>query len=386
MAAITVVQGARDWGTLKTETRRVRDVEPELQQLEPEAGPLTQILSRLETMTAVDRQIEWFEDQLLPDFDVLSVAVAVADVTITVTNYKYFRAGDLVRINDNEVVRVTADPTTNAVSVTRGYGSVAATAAPNASRLFIVSDAGMEFDTYRTSLTTQKIPKYNYIQDLATPMAFTDHDMATDTWAGKDLPNEHRKGIIEQKKKQEKSLFLGQAYLDQTGPHPIATSAGMLYYIATNVKDVSGGFTEAELEDFLRICFRYGSSQKMIFCSPKLIQSINGFSRSKLQTYCDDDSYGVTITEYKNAGRRVGLIEEKLLTNASLNDLSGIAGYGFLVDPANIKLAYMQGMGTQLAENLQNPGVKGRVDEVRSSYGFKMFLDQTHGLLTGVQD
>jgi hypothetical protein len=386
MASISVVQGARDTNTLSNETRRVRDVEPELQQLEPEAGPLTQILSRLETMSATDRKIEWFEDQLLPDFDILASNLAAGDATMTVTNFKYFRAGDLVRVNDNEVVRVSATPTTTSVAITRGYGSIAAVAATAPCRLFIVSDAGMEFDTYRDQLTTQKIPKYNYIQDLSTPMSFTDHDMATETFAGKDLPNEHRKGIIEQKKKQEKSLFLGQPYLDTTGAHPVATSAGMLYYIQTNVKDVSGGFTEAEFEDFLRICFRYGSAQKMVFCSPKLIQSINGFSRSKLQTYCDDDSYGVTITEYKNAGRRVGLIEEKLLTNASLNDMSGIAGYGFLIDPANVKMAYMQGMGTQLAENLQNPGVKGRVDEVRSSYGFKMFLDQTHGLLTGVAD
>ena len=386
MANITVVQGARDTNTLSTETRRTRDVEPMLQQLEPEAGPLTTIMSRLETVTATDRKTEWFEDQLLPDFDVLSAAVLVGDTTITVTNYKYFRAGDLVRINDNETVRVSATPTTTTVTVTRGYGSVAAVAANNGSRLFIVSDAGMEFDTFRDQLTTQKVPKYNYIQDIATPMSFTDHDMATDTFAGKDLPNEHRKGIIEQKKKIEKALILGQPYLDVSGAHPVATMGGLDYFIQTNVKDVSGGFTEAEFEDFLRICFRHGSSQKLIFCSPKLIQSINGFSRSKLQTQCGESTYGATITEYDNAGRHVGLIEEKLLTNQSLNDLTGIAGYGYLVDPANVKMAYMQGMGTQLEENLQNPGVKGRVDEVRSSVGFKMFLDQTHGKITGVQD
>lgn len=386
MPAITVVQGPRDSNTLTNETRRTRDVEDMLQQLEPAEGPLTQILSKLETVTATDPKTEWFEDQLLPDFDVLGADLAIGAATMTVTNYKYFRAGDLVRINDSETVRVSATPTTTSVAITRAYGSVGAQAASIGQRLFIVSDAGAEFDSYRDQLTTQKVPKYNYIQDLATPCSFTDTEMATNTFAGKDLPNEHRKAIIEQKKKMEKAFILGQPYEDLTGARPVRTAAGLLYYIQSNVKDVSGGFTEAEFEDFLRICFRYGSAEKLIFCSPKLIQSINGFARAKLETFCDEDTYGVTITQYKNAGRRVGLIEEKLLTNASLNDLTGIAGYGILVDPANIKMAYLQGLGTQMKENVQNPGVKGRIDEVRSSFGFKAFLDQTHGLLTGVAD
>lgn len=386
MAAISVAQGARAYPLLSTETRLVRDVEDMLQELEPSEGPLTQILSRLETVTATDAKIEWFEDQLLPDFDVLAADLTAVATSMTVTNYKYFRAGDLVKVNDNEVVRVSATPTTTAVSITRAFGSIAAAAASSGARLFILSDAGAEFDSYRDQLTTQKVPKYNYIQDLATPCSFTDLDLASETFAGKDMPNEHRKAIIEHKKKMEKAFILGQPYYTTSGNYSIRSTAGLEYFITTNIKDVSGGFTEPELEDFLRICFRYGSDQKLIFCSPKAIQSINGFARAKLQTFCDDNTYGVTITEYRNAGRQVGLIEEKLLTNASLNDLTGIAGHAILVDPANVKMAYLQGQGTHLAENIQNPGVKGRVDEVRGSFGLKVFLDQTHGLLTGIAD
>ena len=89
---------------------------------------------------------------------------------------------------------------------------------------------------------------------------------------------------------------------------------------------------------------------------------------------------------HENAGRTIGLIEEKLLTNLSLTDLSGQAGYAFLVDPAYAKLAYLQGNGNMLEENLQNPGIKGTVDEVRASVGFKLLLEQCHGMITGVQD
>ncbi len=386
MAAISVVTGARSSQTLLTETRRVRDVEDMLQQLEPNDGPLTTILSRLQTDTATDPKVEWFEDQLLPDFDVLAADITAVATTMTVTNYQYFRKGDLVKINDSEVVRVSATPSTTSVSITRGYGSISGVAALSGQRLFILSDAGAEFDSYRDNLSTQKIPKYNYVQDLATPMQFTDADIWTDTFAGKDLPQEHAKGLIEHKKKMEKALILGQPYNDTSGTYPIRSTGGIEYFIQTNVKDVAGGFTEPEWEDFLRICFRYGSPEKLVLCSPKAIQSINGFSRAKLHTTSDESTYGVTMTEYKNAGRRVMLVEEKLLTNQNLNDLTGIAGHAILVDPNKLKLAYAQGQGTKLHENLQNPGVKGRVDEYRTSFGFKMFNEQTHGLLTGVVD
>lgn len=383
---IGVTTGPRNTTDLSTEKRLMRDVENELQQLEPSAGPLTTILMKLEVVNATQVLLEWEEDQLLPDFDQLTAALAAADVNMTVANFAYYRKGDLVKINDYETVLVNATPAANPVAITRGYGSIPAAAAAAGSRVYIVSDAGAEFDSYRDQLTTQKIPKYNYIQAIASPCSWTREAMAADTFAGKDVPQEQRKAMIEQKKKFEKMIINGQPYLDTTGSEPRRTAAGMEYYIQTNVRDFSGGFTEPGFEDWLRTCFRYGSDEKIMVCSPKLIQSINGFARGKLRTYNGKQNYGVTVTKYESAGRTIGLVEEKLLTNLSLNDLSGQAGYGFLVDPAYVKLAYLQGNGNVLEENLQNPGIKGRVDEVRASVGFKMFLEQCHGMVTGVQD
>ncbi len=353
--------------------------------MEPSEAPLTQILTRLETVAATNMLVEWFEDARLPDFDTLLGALAVGDVNINVSNPAYYIAGMLVKVADNEIVRVTGAAVGNNVPVERGYGT-ATLAAGAGARLYIVSTAGMEGDTYGTALSTQKVNKYNYCQKIETVMEWSDEDMGTETWAGMDLPNEQRKGLVEQKTRYEKALVHGMPNLDQTQANPIRAMGGFLYYIQTNVKDVSAGFTEAEFEDFLRICFRFGGRHKLLFCSPKLIQSINGFARGKLQTFTDEDSYGVTITEYKSAGRHVGLVENPLLTNQNLNDLTGQAGYGFLIDPQYMKLAYFNGNTTKLHENLQNPGQMLRVDAVRGGPSLKMMLDQTHGILTGCQD
>lgn len=383
---ISVSAGPRNTTILNTEGRLMRDVEADLQELEPSAGPLTTILMKLETVNATQVLLEWEEDQLLPDFDTTTAAIAVGDVTMTVSNFAYYRKGDLVKINDYETVLVTATPAANPVSITRGYGSIAAAAAPLGCRLYIVSDAGAEFDSYRDQLTTQKVPKYNYIQDIASPCSFTRANMAAATFAGKDRPQEQRKAMIEQKKKIEKMVIHGQPYNDLTGAEPRRTAAGLEYYIQTNVRDFSGGFTEPGFEDWIRTTSRYGSDEKLLIASPKLCQSINAFSRGKLRTSNGKQNYGVTVTKYENAGRVIGIVEEKLLTNANLNDLTGQAGVGFLIDPALVKLAYLQGNGNVLEQDLQNPGIKGAVDEVRASVGFKLFLEQAHGMATGVMD
>ena len=379
----TVVPGSRTTATIDTETRNVRDVLPEMQELEASEAPLTQILSRLETVTSNNMMPEWYEDALLPDFDTLAVALAAGDGTMTVSNGSFYIAGMLVKINDNEMVRVTL-VTGNVITIERAYGCQAV-AAPINSRLYLIAPAGLEGDTYTTALSTQKVNRYNFCQKVETVKQWSQEDINTETFGGQDLPNEQRLAIIEQKKRYEKLLVHGNPYKDDSQASRVWAMGGFLYYIKTNVKDVSAGFTETEFEDFLRVVFRYGGRNKLLFCSPKLITSINTFARGKLQTFTDDDSYGVTITEYKSAGRHIGLIENPLLTNANLNDLSGQAGYGFCVDPQYMHLVYFRGAETKLHENLQNPGVQGRVDAVRGSPSLRLMLDQCHGIITGAR-
>lgn len=384
MAQITVAQGARTVGTLTTEGRRVRDVEKMLWQLEPDAGPLTTMLSRLSADTATDPKVEWFEDQLLPDFDTLAANLAVGDATMTVNNYKLFRSGDIVRINDNEQVRVNTTPTSAAVAITRAQGN-AAQAAVAGNRLWIVSDAGVEFGTNRDGLSTIKQNMYNYIQFVQTPCIFSLQEINTDTFAGKDLPQEHRKAYIEHKKKLEKQLLVGLPYEDTTSqsPYTIRTFGGLGYYIKTNVKDVSAGFTEPEWESFLRVVFRYGSKERLVLGSPAFMQALSTFARSKIQTRSGETSYGLTLTQYKCFFGTVLMANEVLLNNFDLTDLSGVGGWAFVIDINKVKFAYQQNMGMRMAENIQLPAQEGRIDEVRSYSSLKLFNEQAHGLLTG---
>jgi len=355
-------------------------------QLEPDAGALVTLTGKLKSRVSQDPKIEWFEDELAPRFDVLNGALTAAATTMTVTNYAYFRLGDLVRVNKAEIVYVGATPTTTTVTIQRAFGETAAATASVGDQLQILSNTNLEGASTRAFLSTQRVAAFNYLQIIRHPFGYTNTALGTAQFGGKDEIEEQRKQLIEHKKDIEQAFLLGERYEDTTtGDHPVRATRGVTKFITTNVKDAGGDLTEPEFEDFLRIGYRYGSKEKVLFCSPKLTQVINGFGRGKLQTVPSDKTYGISLTEYiAGGGRRVLLHEHVLLTNNDLNDFTGIAGYGVLIDVADLEMRYLKGRMAILKTNIQANDADGRTDEYLSEVGLEMHQERKHALLTGV--
>lgn len=380
----TLVTTTRGVGTLDTETRRTRDVSPAMAQLEPDAGPLITLLSKIKKRATADPKIEWFEDELLPRFDVLGAALTAAASTMTVTNYKYFRIGDLVMVNRAEIVYVSATPSSTTVSITRAFGETSAAAASNGDQLMILSNTNEEGATRRALLSTQRVPVFNYCQIMRHPFGYTETARVTDTFAGNDEESEQSKQLIEHKKDAEYAFLLGERIENTAGTHPKRATRGCSNFITTNVTDAGGTLTETTFENFVRVCNRYGSNSKVLLCSPKLISVINGFGRDKLRTTDATKTYGISLSEYQNAGRKLYLHEHKLLTNSSLTDFNGIAGWGILLDISDLELRYMKGRITRLKTGIQANDADERIDEYISEIGLEMHQEKKHGLLTGV--
>lgn len=382
----TVSQGIRGTGILATEDRAARDVVPSLLQLEPDAGPLTQVLMKIGSKPAKNAKFEWYEDELQPRFDKLGAAITSTSATsMTVTNYKRFRKGDLVKIANKETVRVTATPSSTTVSITRGVGDEAAATASNGAQLFIMSPAAEEGSTARDLASTQREGKYNYCQIVKTPFGVTGTQEGTDQLAGQDFNEERRKKLIEHKRDIEHMLLFGVRDKYDGDTHPIRMSGGITYFVTTNVKDMGGDMTEPEWEDFLRICFRYGSKEKLVLCSPKAITAINGFARGRLITKSDESTYGVTMTQYQNAGRKVMLVEHQLLTNDDLSDFTGVAGYCIVVDVKGLTLRYMRGTMVGYSQNIQANDADERKDQYLSELGLELDQERDHGIGSGIE-
>jgi len=383
---MAVYQGVRGTGILSTEERAIRDVSPAIAQLEPDAGPLVTLLMRLKKQECTNPVFEWYEDELLPRFDTLGGNLGTSDTTMTVSNYKYFRDGDVVVIADDEIVMVTATPTSSSVSIKRGINnSGTGKAASSGAKLHIIGNANEEGSSTRVILTTQRVKKTNYCQIFKTPFGVTNTQDATNQYGGQDMKVERTKELIEHKKDIELAFLRGYPYVDTSGTHPKRTTGGVNYFITTNVYDAEGELTEQEFNDFLRIISRYGSNERVGFVSPLLATVINNFGVQKLQTRSDETTYGITMSRYQNAGRIIELVEHKLLTNDNLSDLTGIAGWGIFVDISDLMLRYMKGRLTILRENIQNNDEDQTKNEYLSEVGLQLQLEKKHGLLIGVQ-
>jgi len=381
----TLVTALRGVDTLGDETRRTRDVSPALAQLQPDAGPLTTLLSKTRSKACTDPKFEWFEHDLKPRFDVVKTALSTTDgTTFVVTNYKRFRAGDVIMVNKKERMRVTTTPSSTSVTVQRGYGSTAAATAAVGDQIKILYNSCEEGAAKRSLLSAQRVPKYNYCGIIRDPFGITKTAMATKAFAGMDFTTEQATELIEHKKNIEQMHLEGERYEDTTGTKPKRASMGIDGWIETFVKAVNGNLTEAALDSHLRVSFRFGQKVKLGLCSPIAAQAINGFAKENLRVVEKSASYGITLSRYENAGRVLLLAEHSLMTNDDLNDFSGIAGEMLIIDLEDVEQRYLNGRLTIHNENIQAPDEDQRTDEYLSEVGLEVHLEKKHGKLTGI--
>ena len=382
----TVVQGTRTTENQNTETRRKRDVFPTMLKLEPEAAPLTVLMGKTRKRVATDPKFEWFELERLPKQDVLAAAVLVGDAQFTSTNYKYFRAGDIVQfIETGEQVLVTATPAAAAVAITRAWGEVAAAAVTNGSKVRIVGNASEEDALGRDVISVQRAPKFNYCGILREPFSISNTAKGTDVFAGADFEEDAVEAMMKHRIDLEDMFLQGQRYEDVTGTEPRRSTRGIVRWISTLVVNVGGDLTEVVLDAFLRRLFRYGTKAKVLLCAPIVTQAISGFAKSKLRpSDVMMKTYGMALTEYVSPFGKVILANHNLMTNDSLQDFDGLAGYAIGVDLGNVEMRHMKGRITVRNENIQANDRDGRRDEFLSEAGLQVGLEKTHGVMTGI--
>ena len=382
----TMIQGTRTTANQNTETRRSRDVFPAMLAYDQDAAPLVVLMGRLRKKEATDPKFEWFEGERLPTQDLLGGAVTAGAATMTVTNYKYFRAGDVVLfIETGEQALVSATPSTTAVTITRAWGEISAAAVTTATKIKIIGSADEENATSRDLLTTQKAPKFNYCGIIRDPWAVSNTARVTKTYAGMDFDNEAANMLTAHKCKVELMDLWGQRYEDTSGTEPRRSTRGIVNWVLTNVVNIGGALTEPAFDSWLRRSFRYGSKSKVLLCAPIATQAISGWGKEKLRP--SDvmlKKYGMALTEYISPFGTVLLANHNLMTNDDLNDFDGLAGMAVCVDLAYVEMRHMKGRITVRNENIQANDVDGRKDEYLTEAGLQVGLEKTHGKLTGI--
>ena len=367
--AVTLLAGPED--STKNTDNNPRDLAP-VELLEPSTAPLVKLMSVLGKTPATNPKIEWLENEAMPRVTTLS-ASAASNATSFGPAADIFRVGDVVRFTVEGFAILVTATAAGSISGTKVGGTAQASAA-SGDELYLVSNSNAEGATLREIKYPQLVTASNYCQIFRTPVGLTETEQATKHYSGDERRRLQREAGIEHARALEQTAFFGAR--DISGTQRMA--GGLKEFIATNITAAGGALTEATWQTFLQAGFRYGSEQKVAFCSPKAIGALEGFARSNLRV--NDNAanrYGVQMKTYESGQGTVQIIKK-----VDWRDSATYGGYVFLVDMDSIKARPLR--DTRLKENVQAPDYDGFKDEYITEQSYQVTHERKHSLLTGI--
>lgn len=380
---MAVVTGTRDTRNI-TQNKIVVDMSDKIALLQPNAEPFMSFLkiAKRNTEAARNPKFEWLEDDLLPRWDAINNGAGYdnAATSIVVDNGSYFTANDVIKVpRTGEVMLVTAIAT-NTLTVVRGYGVTAAAAIVDNDPLVIVGNANQEGSGTRVLKSTLEVPKYNFTQIFKTPFGVTNTENATKMYGGKDLSYQQAKGGVQHRIDMARGFMYGERKEDVSGAKPMRTTGGLLSFLNKNNYDAGGQLTQTEFDNNIsEVVFKYGSREKILLASARLLSVINSWALGKLQVDNLAKSYGLEIFKYITPFGTYNIMNYQHILEGAV-----YGGYGVVIDPEAIKYRPLQGRDTKLETNIQANDEDQRKDQYITEAGLEVRNPEKHAVLTGV--
>ncbi len=180
---------------------------------------------------------------------------------------------------------------------------------------------------------------------------------------------------IEHARSLEDTFFWGPRSLTSTN---LRTCGGLTEFISTNITALTT-MTQAQWETFLRTGFRYGSQEKVAFCSPKAAQVLNTYAQGNIRVVNDTGNikYGVNMTQYISAQGIVNIVMHRNWADSTI-----YGGYCVLVDMDAVRMRPLR--ATRLDQDVQAPDYDGFKDRYLTEVSLEVQHERKHALLTGL--
>jgi len=380
----TILSGVVDDADILS-NQRVVDMSPTIAQLEPDEAPLTTMLQKTASRAAYSQKVEWLSDELMPRLTTLSASAASSDTAIAVATGTgtYFRAGDVVRFASTGENASVSAVSANTIYVTRALGGVTALSAASGIDLVKIGNAAAEGATLGTLVQTKKVANYNYAQIQRDPFGFTNTLVASKLYGGPEPANEAKKKLIEHKRQLENTMFWGVRDLNTSGGAPIGYCGGLYQYVTSNVTSGVGTLTESVFETFLRKAFRYGSQNKVMFCSPLVASALSSFPQSKLAPPAPSiDTYGVSLSKYQSASGATVQIMVKRDWYDFQSTSNQYGGIGVVVDMEDVTMRPLR--DTVLKPDRQANDEDSVKQEYLTEWSLEIGLEKKHAIISGI--
>ena len=414
------IQGLRGLESITVDGQRPKNWREKIIQLWPNgAAPLFALTNGLKSESVDDPEYNWFEKEfqeqrLALGADISGIDVAGDSDVIVLTGtgaYRNLKKGHVLMFEQTgELVLVTADPTANNdVNVTRGLGLTAGAALtaidfdgngvnPN---LIVVGTAHPEADTTPTPVSWDPVKKYNYTQIFRDSLGSSRTAQKTRYRTG-DLVSEMRRETLEQHSVAiERALIWGKPseVLNGGNGHPRRTTGGLIHFLdaAGRTKNFSGSADMEDLEEEMYELFRYGSTEKMMFCGGRLLLGIQQVVRRNTAFNFEQGSkeYGMNVTRFTTPFGTL-VFKTHPLFQIMRGGTTGAGNYigwessGVILDMEALRYRYIKDSDTKYLPKRQDNGLDGDLSEYLTECGLEIHQAKRHrvwrNLATGVAD
>lgn len=372
----TMISGARATNNILA-GRQVVDM-GDLHQLENDKAKLFTMVSKLGKKPAHNQTIKWMTDELSPKADAVNngAGYTSGDTSIVVDNGGYFRIRDLVKVPRTGEVLLVTGVSTNTLTVTRSAGGTAAAALVDNDPLIILGPAYAQGATLQAQRTTTEVEAVNYMQIFRHSFKVTGTHAAMGAKGGHyvedDTVTQRRKKALEHARDMNLTAYFGEA--DLTSGTGLA--GGIIERIPAGNIDSVASLTEAELDDALRVMFRYGSSKKVLFCSRAVSGIINGLFKDRQRIAPGATKHGIATNEYETVHGVIQIVPDHAIEGGAFDK------YAVLVDPDGPKLRTLR--DTKLLTGRQTPDEDAEVEEYLTECSFEWGNGSTHGLFNAI--
>lgn len=319
-------------------------------------APTPTITGKPKSRSARDMKVEWFEDaQYQLEYNP-TVEVAASDTSVTVgTTYDdYFRAGDVVMLTNaagqREEVRVASVGSgvlnvTNIDGTTRTAGITMTTS----DEFYLFQNSRAEDSTAPAIRTTKSAEMYNYLEVISEPYGLTKIKQATSHYTGDQMQLEKRKAFTRLMERYEAALLFGTRAIQNASTNPIRQTGGLFYFMElysdVEIRDLAGiTLTQAELNAFLTVALRNGSSEKVLLCDSIILSAINSFGYEYVQTpNFRVPELGMNVMEIFGPFGKIKVAHEPLFD--SVRSFNGTA---VVIDMDNVTHRFLSGNGVNM--------------------------------------
>jgi len=364
------------------EHRRDFDVAAEIARYVPDTTQWAVLLMRARKRTTGTAEFFWFDEDVYVSWTRVVGSYGDSDTEITVQDATAYAPKDILKVpRTGEVMFVTAsDPTTNTITVVRGYSGTTPAALNDGDWTHRMGNAMEENSTAPQSKMVQPTKFRNYTQIVRTPF---DESMTSNAEDKKTRENERtrlrRSKAIDHRLDIERISLFGVPFEDTTNKR--RTTGGIESFIKTNVVDFSasgGVMTEQDFnQNVLEPAFTYGNGRKVFVCSPALGGIINSWAGDRIETRSGEETYGLRLRIYKSFFGDVAIVPSRVLEHEYRT-------WGFLLDMDYVYYRPLRGRDTKLRANIQENDRDGWKDEYMTEFGMELRLEKAHAIVKGV--